>query len=96
MDNNEQSQIWVVNGVGGRFPCAVFSTRELGEEWIRRHSITGVLTAYPLNKGVYDWAIEAGYFSPNKVVTPELIGRFSSAYQEHYHYEEGLPEPQEG
>ncbi len=29
--------IWVFNGIGGRFPGGVFTSRELAEAWIRRH-----------------------------------------------------------
>ena len=74
-----------------RFCRGVFTSVEFAEEWIRINSLTGVLTAYPINKGVYDWAIENGLFYPKweKHNTPEFKAGFSSAYQEHYHYETG-------
>ena len=89
MDNHQL--VWVFNSSKGRFPSAVFSKKELANEWIRLHKLTGILTAYPIDIGVYDWAVRKGYFSPNREdqASPEFIGRFSSASQEHYHYEDG-------
>lgn len=49
--------VWVFNGGRNSFPSGVFSQRELAEEWIRKNKITGTITAYPINQGVYDWAI---------------------------------------
>lgn len=82
--------IWVFNG-GGTFPSGVFSDLEAAEAWIRAHSLTGVLTAYPLNQGVYDWATQQGHFKPKREHhgTASHVGRFSSASQPHIHYEDG-------
>ena len=79
--------VWVFNG-GGDFPAAVFTARELAETWIARHRLTGVLTKYPLDVGVYEWAIECGAFKPQRPDQsgPQFIGGFSSASLEHYHY----------
>lgn len=84
--------IWIFHGINGRFSSGVFTTREKAEEWITANKLTGVLTAYPQDKGVYDWAIESGVFNPVKEehCTPEFIGKFTSASQEHYHYENGV------
>ena len=75
-----------------RFCGGVFSDREIAEKWISGHALTGVLTKYPLDVGVYDWAIENSYFTPNKEhqFTAEFIGGFTTAAQEHYHYENGI------
>ncbi len=84
--------VWVFNGDGGRFPSAVFSTRERAESWIAQHRLTGCLTKYPLDVPVYDWVIASGYFVPNHPYQEEapFIQRFSSAYLEHHHYEGGV------
>ena len=81
---------WVFNG-GGDFPAAVFSSRELAEVWIAGHRLTGVLTKYPLDVGVYEWAIGCGAFNPKRPDQSDtrFIGRFSSASMEHYHYNTG-------
>ncbi len=82
--------VWVFNG-GGRFPAAVFTTREKAEAWITANRIGGTLTKYPLDVSVYDWAQSGGYFVPKRddQRTPQFIGQFSSASQEHYHYDSG-------
>ena len=74
------------------FPSAVFVTRVLAEEWIRKHSLTGTLTQYPLDQGMYEYAIAAGHFSPRKPehTTSEFIGRFSGGGLDHFHYEDGV------
>ncbi len=70
---------------------AAFESRGLAEEWIKRHSLSGVLTEYPLNTGIYDWAIGSGLFNPKypSQANAEFIGRFTSAYLNHSHFEEG-------
>ncbi len=86
--------IWVFNGSGSRFPSGVFTDLESAENWIKLHGLSGVLTAYPENIGVFDWAIENKFFTPKKEEhsSPEFIGKFSSASQEHYHFENGIKE----
>lgn len=76
---------------GGNFPLGVFSSRERDESWISYHRLTGVLTLYPLDIGVYEWAIESGEFVPKRPDQSgsRFVGRFSSASQEHYHYTDG-------
>jgi hypothetical protein len=90
-DMSNPPTVWVFNGARSNFPSAIFTTRELAEEWIARHRVTGTLTRYPLDQGVYEWAVEHGYFKPKRLdqQTGEFIGRFSAANQEHYHYEDG-------
>lgn len=78
---------------GGRFPAAVFTTREKGEAWIAEHKVSGVLTNNPLDIGAYNWAVASGAFKPKRPdqSEPKFIARFSSASQEHYHYTDGVP-----
>jgi hypothetical protein len=89
--------IYVFNGStdpprpGLTYPGGVFSTREKAEEWIAKHRLSGILTAYPLDEGVYDWSVAKGVFEPKRDEqrTPAFIGRFSSAATGHWHYEDG-------
>lgn len=83
--------IWVFKGEKANFPSGVFSTKETADEWIKRNKLTGVLTKYPVNVGVYDWAIDQKLFTPKKDdhYSPLFIGKFTSASMEHYHYEDG-------
>ncbi len=89
--------VWVFNGAGGRFPGGVFSSRDAAEAWIRANKLTGVLTAYPLDEGSLDWAIRHDLVNmkPEKLeakrTDPAFIGSFSTASQEHFHYEDGEP-----
>ncbi|VTT97226.1 Uncharacterized protein OS=Planctomyces maris DSM 8797 GN=PM8797T_10509 PE=4 SV=1 [Gemmataceae bacterium] len=81
------------NGSGGQFPSGVFSTVEQAERWIATHRLSGMLTWYPLDVGVYEWTIEKKCFIPRKDYqkTPDFIQTFSSAHTGHYHYENGGP-----
>ena len=88
--------VWVFNGVGGRFPGGVFASLKSAELWIKKHNLTGMLTQFPLDQGVFDWALENNMHNisdskiEQKKKDPEFIGSFSSASQEHYHYENGV------
>jgi hypothetical protein len=83
--------VWVFSGEGGKFPGGVFLSLDAAEAWIAKHGLTGVLTLYPLDVGAYDWAIAKGIFEPKNdhQRTPSFIGKFSSAGQDHYHFENG-------
>ena len=83
------SSVWVFHGAGGRFASGVFTTREKAEAWINKHGLTGMLTRYPLDHGVYDWATEKQLFHPAKPEHTQaaFIQRFTSGSQEHYHYD---------
>ena len=83
--------VWVFSGAGGAFPAAAFSSRAKAEEWIARHQLDGTLTLYPIDEPVYEWALTRGYFKPKREDQSgaRFIQRFSSASQEHYHYESG-------
>lgn len=85
-------EVWVFRGDNAVFPSAIFSTQSAGEEWIVSNRLSGTLTKYPLDEPVYDWAIRLGYFTPkqDKQKTPEFIGKFSTASQEHFHYKDGV------
>jgi hypothetical protein len=89
-----ETHVWVFNG-GGTFPAGVFSTRERAEAWIRQHQLEGTLTAYPLDEGVWDWAVSRGYFDVKRddQRTARFIARFTSSAQEHVHF---AHETQEG
>ncbi|MEJ1164413.1 hypothetical protein V9K97_11960 [Variovorax sp. CCNWLW186] len=85
------NSVWVFNGAGGRFPSAIFEEKSEAEEWIRKHRLTGVLTKYPVGTSVYQWALETDNFKikNERDQSPEFIQKFSSAAQEHMHYENG-------
>jgi hypothetical protein len=83
--------IWVLHGDGSRFASAVFDSSEMAAAWIEQHQLTGLLTAYPLNEGVYDWATRGNVFAPKNPAraSPDFVQRFTSASQPHFHFERG-------
>jgi hypothetical protein len=87
----DEQFIWVFCGEGSHLPAALFTDEGLAETWIKAHMLSGILTAYPINKSVYDWAIENRYFRPAAAhqQNPRFIGTFTCASLRHYHYESG-------
>ena len=85
------SEVWVFNGNRASFPSAVFSSRAKAESWISERKLTGTLTNYPLDVPVYDWVVDGEMWQPKEPhqCEPKFIAAFSSAHQEHYHYEDG-------
>jgi len=68
-----------------RFCGGVFTEKDIAETWINKNELSGVLTVYPINRAVYDWAIEKDFFRPviEKHFSSEFKAGFSSASQEH-------------
>jgi hypothetical protein len=91
-----ERHIWIFTG-GGQFPGGVFSTVKLAEAWIERNGLSGTLTAYPVDQGCFDWAVENNCtgLKPEKLeakrADAKFIGSFSTASQEHFHYLNGKP-----
>ena len=85
-------KVYIFHGEGSQFSSAVFSNPVNTKEWIEKKKVTGMLTEMPLDKSVYDWAIEKDFFTPNKDYQkePKFIQRFISASLEHWHFEEGV------
>ena len=84
--------VWIFNGDGGRFPGGVFTSRIPAEEWIARHKLAGVLTAYPVDEGCFEWALRSDLITGRareRGNDPTFVGSFSSASQEHFHYTDG-------
>lgn len=86
--------VWVFNANVGRFAGGVFGSRERAEEWIRGHRLSGLLTAYPLDEGCFDWALRHDLITgraKDRGDDPEFVGSFTTASQEHHHYKDGEP-----
>ncbi len=87
-----QDKVYVFNNPNkSRFSGGVFSDKIIAEKWIKKNLLTGVLTLYPLDKGIFEWAIENDFFviKTEQHRSPDFISGFTSALQEHYHYENG-------
>jgi hypothetical protein len=82
--------IWVFVGEQSSACGGVFSDLAIAENWILQHSLSGLLSQYPLNEGVFDWAVRTARvkqkFADN--APPQIIGSFCS-YLHHYHYKDG-------
>jgi hypothetical protein len=91
----ELLSVWVFNGDRSVFPSGVFRDISTAEQWIRKNSLSGCLTEYPLDIGIYDWAIQHGYFKPKHEHQrqPTFIEKFSSAALNHFHYWNGVEAP---
>ncbi|MFC5821918.1 DUF7710 domain-containing protein [Nonomuraea harbinensis] len=91
MSDSGPTTVWVFLGEDAQWPSGVFRTRDRAESWIKAAKMTGMLTEYPLDTGVYDWAIEHDHFRPRAAhqQTPSFMGRFTTAHQEHFHYTDG-------
>lgn len=83
--------VWIFNGSNSRFSSGVFSSLEKAKKWIKENKLTGVLTKYPIDEGTYHWAIRNDFFEVKKTnqSEPLFIQNFTSASQEHYHFENG-------
>ncbi len=90
-----RDHIWIFVGAHGRSPGGAFNSIDLAEAWIKKHGLSGTLTAYPIDQGCFDWAVEHGLTGmkpetlEGKRSDPSFIGSFTTAGQEHHHYEKG-------
>lgn len=58
--------VWIFTAPKAKFPSGAFTGREVAERWIHQHRLSGTLTAYPVDVGVYDWAVSGGHFAPKR------------------------------
>jgi hypothetical protein len=86
------SSVWVFHGEEAQFTSAVFTEQSKAEAYIKKHSLSGLLTEYPLDIGIYEWVISKDYWKPKypSQRSPKFIGGFTSAYLNHYHYRSGV------
>jgi len=91
----DEKSIWVFNGARSRHSGGIFESLDIAEKWVRNNRLSGMLTKYPLNTGVFEWADENNLIRmregklEEKRKDPIFIGGFTTAAMEHYHYEEG-------
>ena len=94
MNNESLEFIWIFNGARSHLPSAAFVEMEKAVAWIAEHRLTGILTRYPVNTGLYEWAIRMGYFKPKREehMSAGFIGTFTCASLKHLHVEDGIIE----
>ena len=54
-DMSDIPTVWVFNAARSNFPGAVFTSKQRAEAWISKHGLTGTLTRYPLDLGVFEF-----------------------------------------
>lgn len=86
--------VFIFQGNNSTFSSAVFSSFEEANIWIKSNNLNGILTMYPLDYPIYDWAIDNGYFKVKNDLqkSPKFIASFSCAYQKHWHFVDGFSE----
>ena len=87
----EMEHVWIFHAAAASFSGGVFSTRAKAEKWILQHRLSGILAQYPLDIGVYDWAIKHNHFEIKHEhhKSPKFIGRFRSIAQERLRFTDG-------
>jgi hypothetical protein len=91
----EDRTLWLFNaprpGAWFGFPSGVFVALEDAERWVARGALSGALTRYPVDIGVYDWAVGHALFVPAAPAhrSPSFVGGFSSSRQERRYYHNG-------
>ncbi|RZJ50569.1 MAG: hypothetical protein EOO19_02895 [Chryseobacterium sp.] len=87
----KENEILVFVGEEANLPSGIFTTLEKAKEYIEKYSLSGTLTQFPLDIGIYDWAIQEDFFSVKNEYQKEskFIQRFSCASMEHFHFEDG-------
>jgi hypothetical protein len=85
------SSVFIFQGHQNNFPSAVFSTFDHAQVWIEQNQLDGILTEYPLDYPIYNWAIDHEYFKVKKEhdQSAKFIAGFSSAYLNHWHFTQG-------
>ena len=89
------SEVWIFHESTSKYSGGVFESLIDAEDWIKKNKLNGMLTKYPLNSGVFDWAIENDMHNiksdkvKDKASNPKFVGGFTTASQEHYHYQDG-------
>lgn len=83
--------MYIFIGEGAQIPSGVFTLLEKAEQWIRTYSLSGVLSKYPVDTGLYDWAIYEDFFIVKNDYQKEskFIQRFTCASMDHVHFEKG-------
>jgi hypothetical protein len=92
------NNIWIFIGENGRFPSASFSQLSDAEAWVSKNKLSGMLSAMPLNQGLFEWAVENDALNmkpetlKEKSNDPKFIATCTTASLEHYHFENGIRE----
>lgn len=81
--------VYVFQGENARFPAAVYLDKASAVEDISRHSLSGLLTKYPLGCTIFHYMVDNNLFDPKGKDTASYIESFSSVQMDHYHFKGG-------
>lgn len=82
---NRGSFVWVFQCKSAE--AGVFTEFRLAALWARQHKVSGLLTRFPLNQGIYDWAVENDYLT-EKQIGHGREGLYLGTFK-HFHFENG-------
>lgn len=93
-DANSQRRgfIYVFVGHNAQFPAGLFHSRMEAERYIKKYSLSGYLTRYPVGVSVYDYMIKTERFraKSQQQRSPKFVQRFAnSASVEYFRYDRG-------
>ncbi len=81
--------IFVFHGEGAKFAAGVYDNLEEAKRSIAAHKMSGMLTSYSVNETAYDYAVRSDFFQPKSTQSESFVQNFTSASQEHYHFQNG-------
>lgn len=83
--------VWIFHGDDARHAAGVFAELDDALAWAARHSVSGLITNYPIGDGCYDIALKLGRFSPSRPHhgTPTHVAGFSPGWTHHVHVADG-------
>lgn len=89
MGADRDNFLFVFHGEGAKFASGVYDSLEGAKRSIASHKMSGILTCYPVNETAYDYAVRNEFFQPKPTQSESFVQRFTSASQEHYHFQNG-------
>ncbi len=87
--------MWVFVGDNSNFPSGIFTEYENAKSWIERYNLSGTLSIFPIDEGVFDWAIKNNALTikdekkSEQSNDPFFISSCLPASLDHYHFENG-------
>ena len=81
--------VFIFHGSGAKFAAGVYDGLDAAKRNIAAHKMSGLLTKYSLNETAFDYAIRNKLFEPKEEKPAHFVQRFTSAAQDHFHFENG-------
>lgn len=83
--------VFVFIGDGALLPSGMYEKYDDAMDWVKKNKLSGSLHRLPVNVGLYDWALEKGFFEAKQdhQKTARFIERFQCASVDHWHIEDG-------